>query len=435
MNMDPPRFEPDTQIGVLASSGKQVANAGGRSARGRHGQLPVVVLSGGVTALGVMRAFGRRGIPTYVHPDTNEYIRHSRWYRPLLAEQREQRRGARTAGALREALEQSGLKQAFLCACSDDWNRAVADLAELAGHRFLSVVPTPRALDRLQDKGRLAALLQQLKVPMPMTRMVQDESDVADLPQSSETFYFLKPTDSQQFLAHFGTKGMRVPTADEARRRLREIVAAKMSVVLQEYIPGSFTEHYFVDGYVDRGGVVKALFARRRLRIYPPDFGNSTAMVSVPITEVAQAVNSARRVLDAVGYHGIFSAEFKRDPRDGLFKLLEINTRPWWFVDFAVRCGVDVCRMAYDDAQGMPVAAVSDYRIGATCVFPYYDFFAMQPMLSDGTMSWQRWVREIVPALQPVGCWDDPLPGVVAFTRVIKSAVRNRLHRPTLASR
>jgi D-aspartate ligase len=157
--------------------------------------------------------------------------------------------------------------------------------------------------------------------------------------------------------------------------------------------------------------------------------------VSVPLADVAQAVESARCVLDAVGYHGIFSAEFKRDPRDGLFKLLEINTRPWWFVDFAVRCGVDVCRMAYDDAQGVAVAPVSDYRVGATCVFPYYDFFAVQPMLSDRTMTWQRWVREIVPALQPVGCWDDPLPGVVAFTRVIKSAVRNRLHRPTLAPR
>ena len=79
-------------------------------------------------------------------------------------------------------------------------------------------------------------------------------ADVADIPQSTETFYFLKPTDSQRFLQHFGTKGMRVPTADEARRRLDEIVAAGMSVVLQEYIPGSFNEHYFVDGYVDRSG-------------------------------------------------------------------------------------------------------------------------------------------------------------------------------------
>ena len=125
---------------------------------------------------------------------------------------------------------------------------------------------------------------------------------------------------------------------------------------------------------------IKALFARRRLRIYPPDFGNSTAMVSIPLDDVQQAVDSLRTVLHAVGYRGIFSGEFKRDPRDGRFKLLEINTRPWWFIDFAVRCGVDVCRMAYDDALGAAGHRCEQYKVGATCVFPYYDFFAVQPM-------------------------------------------------------
>ena len=72
-----------------------------------------------------------------------------------------------------------------------------------------------------------------------------------------------------------------------------------------------------------------------------------------------------------------------------------MNTRPWWFVDFAVRCGVDVCRMAYDDAQGEADRTASmQYKVGATCVFPYYDFFAMQPLLREGSLSWGRWWKE-----------------------------------------
>lgn len=394
-------------------------------------QLPVVVLAGGVTALGVIRAFGRAGVPVFVHPDTDEAIRYSRWYRPLLNEAG----GVADAGTsespglapLTEALARSGLQHGFLCACTDDWNRAVAQYAETAVPRFLSVVPTRAILDCLQDKSQLATLLKQLDVPMPTTRLIRDSSDLAELPQSSETFYFLKPTDSQRFLNHFGTKGMRVPTAEEARRRLEEVIGAGMSVVLQEYIPGSFTEHYFVDGYVDRQGRTKALFARRRLRIYPPDFGNSTAMVSVALDDVGQAIDSVQRVLQAVDYHGIFSAEFKRDARDARFKLLEINTRPWWFIDFMVRCGVDVCRMAYDDAQGREVAPVMRYKIGATCIYPYYDFVAAQPLIQSGRLSRWRWIAELLPALQPVGCWDDPMPALVGFARVIRSAVRNRL--------
>jgi predicted ATP-grasp superfamily ATP-dependent carboligase len=220
-----------------------------------------------------------------------------------------------------------------------------------------------------------------------------------------------------------------VRSAVDARSRLDEILAAKLGVVLQEYIPGSFTEHHFVDGYVDRTGAIKALFARRRVRIYPPDFGNSTAMLSIPLQHVCNAVESLRRVFDAVQYRGIFSAEFKRDPRDGLFKLLEINTRPWWFIDFAVRCGVDVCRMAYDDAQGHAVQAVNDYKVGAACIYPYYDFFAVQPLLRAGSLTWRRWATELMRAYQPVGCWDDPLPGIAGFARVTAGALRRRLLR------
>ena len=435
MRADPFTFEPDGR--TYRSSGVVAPDRGTTAERPvvvDGTSLPVIVLSGGVTALGVMRSFGRRGIETYVHSDSCDYIRYSRWYRPLL-EVGDGNASHPTAAILRETLHRSGLERGFLCACSDDWNRAVAEYAEGSDASFLSVVPRPGALERLQDKGRLATLLQKLHVPMPATRLVHGAGDLSDLPQSTETFYFLKPTDSQRFLAHFGTKGMRVPTAEDARRRLAEIISAGMSVVLQEYIPGPCTEHYFVDGYVDRDGRVKGLFARRRLRIYPPDFGNSTAMVSVALAEVTPAVDSVRQVLGSVGYRGIFSAEFKRDPRDGLFKLLEVNTRPWWFIDFAVRCGVDVCRMAHDDAQGKPVAPVERYRVGATCVFPYYDFFAMQPLLKAGSMTWGHWAHEILPALQPVGCWDDPVPGVVALSRVIRSAMRNRLHRPGLAAR
>ena len=85
-------------------------------------------------------------------------------------------------------------------------------------------------------------------------------------------------------------------------------------------------------------------------------------MVSVPLADVRAPSTPCGACSAQSSYRGIFSAEFKRDPRDGLFKLLEVNARPWWFVDFAVRCGVDVCRMAYDDALGREVPPLDTLR-------------------------------------------------------------------------
>ena len=84
---------------------------------------------------------------------------------------------------------------------------------------------------------------------------------------------------------------------------------------------------------------------------------------------------------------GIFDAEFKYDHRDGQLKILEINARPWWFVEFATRCGVDLCRMAYMDALELPVTPANEYEVGRCCIHMNYDLAAhMAGNVSVGNM-------------------------------------------------
>jgi predicted ATP-grasp superfamily ATP-dependent carboligase len=396
----------------------------------RQHALPVVVLGGGVTALGVLRAFGRRGIPVFVYPAPDALVQHSRWNRPLPRAHTVPVDAGVSVTALQRILVGCGIQRAFLCPCSDNWCRAVAGLAATQPESaYLSVVPPAAALEVLLDKGRLALLLEECDVPHPVTVPIGLGTDVALLPLSSETFYFLKPVDSQAFHARFGVKGLRATSVEGVRRRLDEILAAGLAVVLQEYVPGPAHHHYFLDGYADRRGSIRALFARRRLRIYPPDFGNSTAMLSIALEDVRPAIDSLRRTLEAVNYRGIFSAEFKRDARDGKFRLLEINTRPWWFVDFAQRCGVDVCGMAYADAQGRDPGPPPSGVVGATCVYPYYDYFAARPLVEAGELGWMTWLRQVAHARQPVACWDDPMPGALGLVRTLSSWLGHRLVR------
>ena len=102
--------------------------------------------------------------------------------------------------------------------------------------------------------------------------------------------WFVKPRDSQAFVQRFGVKGFRLTGRDDAETRLAAAAEAGLAVLLQEYVPGPPDTHYFVDGYVALDGRPLAFFARRRLRMYPPDFGNSTYHVSVPLDEVGDAV-------------------------------------------------------------------------------------------------------------------------------------------------
>jgi len=196
----------------------------------------------------------------------------------------------------------------------------------------------------------------------------------------------------------------------DAQGRLATAIGENFEMLLQEYIPGPPTSHYFIDGFVDRDGVCRARFARRRLRMSPPDFGNSTLMVSVPLDDVGQAAEVLDALFADIRYRGIFSAEFKRDERDGLFKLIEVNARPWWYVEFAAQCGVNVCALALQDALGRPVGTISSYAVGRVCVYPYHDLSAARAERAAGRLGALEWLRSWIGPYQPVFKWSDPIP-------------------------
>src|SRR5207248_7494276 len=169
---------------------------------------------------------------------------------------------------------------------------------------------------------------------------------------------FLKPMNSVEFARIYGLKGILFDSKVEAIQRMRGIA---FPILIQKFIGGPATAHYFIDGFVDRNGVISH-FARRRLRMHSRQVGCSTYMISVPPERVAPAVRSLDIMLSNLDYRGIFNAEFKYDEEDGQFKLIEVNARPWIFVEFAARAGVNVCLMAYRDAMGLPVAPVARYQ-------------------------------------------------------------------------
>jgi predicted ATP-grasp superfamily ATP-dependent carboligase len=231
---------------------------------------------------------------------------------------------------------------------------------------------------------------------------------------------FLKPVSSQEFFARYAVKAFMVSGRLDARKKLADSIGSGFEMMLQEYIPGPPTNHYFIDGFVDRDGVCRARFARRRLRMSPPDFGNSTLMISVPLKEVGQAAEVLDALFSHIHYRGVFSAEFKKDARDGVFRLIEVNARPWWYVDFAARCGVNVCELAVHDALGLPVKTITGYEVGRRCVYPYYDREAIRTERLAGRVRTLEWLRSWVGPYQPVFRWSDPLPAlgeVVALLR------------------
>lgn len=398
--------------------------------RFRRSKTPVLILGNGLTALGVLRCFGRAGIPVYCASEELGVIVRSRWFRRMPAGRASISHPDQLAGFL------GGLpwERTVLVPCADNWASAVARLPGRFAERFPVSQSNADTLDLLVDKSGFANLLVRLNIPHPETVHVESEEQLRSLDIEDFSGSFLKPCDSLAFFGFYERKAFRVESQDDAVQRYRRIHSDGFEVLFQEYIPGPASNHYFIDGFIDRNGHICAMVARQRLRMYPVDFGNSSYMVSIPVESVSGAAENLKRLLGAIDYRGIFSAEFKYDTRDRQFKILEINARPWWYVEFAAICGADVCSLAYRDALGRNLRPRRDYRTGVRSVHPYFDLYACLEQLRKKELTIAQWAGSWIGARLPVLCSDDPLPGLAwwigrAWCKVVGSNdLENRLN-------
>jgi predicted ATP-grasp superfamily ATP-dependent carboligase len=135
----------------------------------------------------------------------------------------------------------------------------------------------------------------------------------------------------------------------------RDLVPAG-TIMVQELIAGGGEAQFSFAALCVEGTVEARLIARRR-RQRPPDFGQvSTCVETIDDPGLAEP---ATTLLRALGYTGLVELEFKHDQRDGRFKLLDVNARPWAWLSLGGRAGVDFAYLWWEVVHGRSVPQVS----------------------------------------------------------------------------
>ena len=237
-----------------------------------------------------------------------------------------------------------------------------AGRGEIESRVRLAPLPSPQALRVAFDKQATIGLAATLGIAVPRTVVLRDPSDVAALPSRLSYPAVIKPRRSECLTAD----GRVVPGgAPEYCFRAADLEAAYLSVhrrsplpLIQEFIPG---EGYGISTLYDHGRL-RALFAHRRLRMIRPTGSGSSLRESV--TPPPDMVAAARALLEALQWHGVAMVEFKRDARDGVPRLMEINGRFWNSLPLAIASGVDFPFLLYTLARDGACAPCFEYRIG-----------------------------------------------------------------------
>jgi predicted ATP-grasp superfamily ATP-dependent carboligase len=390
----------------------------------RADRLPVLLLGKHITALGVLRVLARDGIEVLGVEDTTDVITHSRWYRPAETRIAETTDPEVLAGYLRGLR----LPRAVLIACSDRWSRAVAGLPADVRGRFPASISPAAVVAQLVDKAKFRDLVERLGIPAPASIPIRSVADLESVSDEVLGNGFLKPTDSQTYARATGTKGAFVTSQAAAAAVVAAGVEAGVTFELQEFVSGPIGNTILLDGFVDRTGRITAMSARRRVRMDPPLLANTCCDVMIRLDEVADAAAVTRRLLAEVAYRGVFNVEFKLEDRDGQYKIIEVNPRPFWLVSHVARAGLDLPLMSYLDAQGLPVPRVERYEVGRYGLYEMPDAAAIIRALASHRRPDGPVLRSWLLGDHAVFWPSDPMPGLVDLAR----GIRRRLGGATL---
>ena len=89
-------------------------------------------------------------------------------------------------------------------------------------------------------------------------------------------------------------------------------------------------------------------------------------------TDEPALLKSAVKLMEVLRWNGPADVEFKIDERDGIPKLLEVNTRFWGGLDLAIQAGVDFPHLTCELAVGRDFRVAGDYRVGLRYAWPFY---------------------------------------------------------------
>lgn len=386
-----------------------------------RGAVGAVVIGGDYQGLGIVRSLGRRGIPVCVLDDEHSISRYSR-YCSRFARLPELRGEREIVDALIASAQRFGLHGWVLYPTREELVAAISLHREELGRYYRVPTPAWSSVQWAWDKRNTYRLAGELGIPIPATFYPESADDLRQLETLAPPFV-LKPAIKEHFLYATKAKAWRADSHAELRALYREAaaVAGPGEVMVQEMIPGGGSQQFSYCALFRDGKAVGKLVARR-LRQHPLEFGRASTCVEtvdIPLLE-----EYSEKFLRACGYYGLVEVEYKLDPRNGEYKLLDVNARTWGYHSIGAAAGVDFSYMLYADQVGLPVEERRG-RAGVTWIRTVTDLPAALVAMRAGQVRLGDYLRSVGKvSTEAVFQADDPLPGLVEVLMIPYLAVR-----------
>lgn len=372
--------------------------------------IGVMVIGDHVQALGIIRSLGRRGIPVYLLHDKHLCIsRFSRYTKQFIKTPKPSDE-SKFVNFMIELARKRGVEGWILMPTNDAAVYTLSRHKEILEGYYRVSTPCWDVVKYAYNKKLTYQLAEKIGIPIPETFYPENMEELYEILPDIRFPVIIKPAIVDRFYKKTKKKVFKANTKEElvqAYIKASHIIDSS-EILVQEVIPGSPDNLYSFCSFFKNGEVMGMCIGRRR-RQRPMDFGDASTFVeSVYVPEL---VDLGKRLLRAIGYYGLSEIEFKKDVRDGEFKLLEINARTWLWHSLAIRCGVDFPYLLYEDLRGENFKLRTFFKENVRFIHIYTDLGVAIMEILKGNMTLREYLSSLKGEKEfAVFSFNDPLP-------------------------
>lgn len=371
--------------------------------------IGAIIIGGDFQGLGILRSLSREAIPTCILDNEisiSRFSRHKERFFTCPSVKNEEI----FLSFLEDLVKKEGLEGWVVYPTNDETVYLLSKYKDVLEKYLCIPTPTWEVTKHLYDKRLTHELADRLGISIPKTWYPDSLEDVLRLEIAFPVI--IKPTIKDHFYAETKSKAILANNKEElvdAYKKANSIIDSS-EITIQDVIPGG-PDNLFSFCSLLKGGRVLAKLVARRARQHPMDFGHASTFVeTVDIPEV-EVIGT--KLLKAIDYYGLSEVEFKRDPRDGKFKLLEVNARTWGWHSIGLKAGVDFPYLLYKDLVGETVMA-NGFKKGVKWVRSVTDTPTVAKEILKGTMTVTDYFRSLSGEKEfAVFSWQDPMPFIV----------------------
>jgi D-aspartate ligase len=387
------------------------------------GPVPVI-LGGYVNGLGLVRSFGKKKIPTILLDYKRSLASYSRYTKGIICPDpiQEEEEFICFLIELGKQLPHKG----FLLATNDIWLIPISKNRSVLSEYYHYPMPDWDVIEKCWRKEYLYKIAKENSIPIPKTFFIKTLSELDNITLDIPFPCILKPSITIGFMEKLGSNGRTIVITSMKeltywKQKIQHAGLTDISLILQAQIPGSPSNLYTITSYANKKSEIVAYSIGHKIRQYPPEAGTIT---SGEVENIPEVLEWGSRLIKALRFYGISNIEFKKDDRDGSYKLIEINPRPGMWNYSVLMSGVNLPYIAYLDCIGEKNGTILKSSEGKKWILLSQDLIsAVYTNKKDGYYAYSltlgEWIKSVRgERIYAIESWKDPLPGVFHWNNV-----------------